>query len=87
MFTWHPNVSEDCLFAVFDTADLREVDVQGQKCNTAEEGHGAHEDTIITRVLVPVEDAVLLHFLGAIDVALVGYAAEDHDGKELERTI
>lgn len=64
---------------------MGKVDVQSQEGHAAEEGHGAHEDAIITGVLVAVEDAVLFHFVGAVDVALVGDAAEDHDGKELKR--
>lgn len=86
-FTWHPYISKDSLFAVFDAADLRKVDIQSQKCNTAEEGHRAHKDTIITGILVPVEDAVLFHFLRAIDITLIGNAAKDHNGEELERKI
>lgn len=64
---------------------MGEVDVQSQKGHAAEEGHGAHEDAIIASVLVAVEDAVLLHFVGTVDVALVGDAAKDHNGEELQR--
>lgn len=85
MSTWRPEVSQHRLFAVFDAADLREVDVQSQEGHAAEEGHGAHENTVVAGVLVAVEDAVLLDFVGAVDVALVGNAAEDHNGEELPR--
>lgn len=84
-FTWQSDISQHCLLTVFDAADLGEVDIQSQEGHAAEEGHGSHEDAIITGVLVAVEDAVLLHFVWAVDVALVGDAAEDHDGEELQR--
>lgn len=61
-----------------------EVDVQSQQGHAAEEGHGAHEDPVVTGVLVAVEDAVLFHFVGAVDIALVGDAAKDHNGEELQ---
>lgn len=83
-FTWQSDISQHRLLAVFDAADLGEVHVQGQEGHAAEEGHGAHEDAVVAGVLVAVEDAVLLYFVGAVDVALVGDAAEDHDGEELQ---
>ena len=83
-FTWQSDISQHRLLAVFDAADLGEVHVQSQEGHAAEEGHGAHEDAIVAGVLVAVEDAVLLHLVGAVDVALVGDAAEDHDGEELQ---
>lgn len=83
LLTGHSHISQHGLLAVFDAADLGEVDIQSQEGYAAQEGHGAHEDAIVTGVLVAVEDAVLLHLVGAVDVALVGDAAEDHDGEEL----
>lgn len=85
MFTWHSNIGQHSFLAIFDAADLREVDVQSKEGQAAQEVHGAHKNTIITGVLVAIEDAVLLHFVGAVDVALVGNAAEDHNGEELHR--
>lgn len=82
--TWHADVGQHRLLAVFDAADLREVDVQGQEGHAAQEGHGAHEDAVIASVLVLVENAVLLHLVGSVYVALVGDAAEDDDGEELQ---
>lgn len=84
-FTRHADISQHGLLAVFDAADLREVHIQSQEGHAAEEGHGAHEDAIVAGVLVAVEDAVLLHFVGAVDVALVGDAAKDHYGEDLQR--
>lgn len=83
-FTWQSDISQHRLLAVFDAADLGEVHVQSQEGHAAEEGHGAHEDAVVAGVLVAVEDAVLLYFVGAVDVALVGDAAKDHDGEELQ---
>lgn len=85
LFTRHSDISQHSLLAVFDAADLGEVDVQSQEGHAAQEGHGAHEDAVVTGVRVAVEDAVLLHLTGAVDVALVGDAAKDHDGEELQR--
>lgn len=84
-FTWQPDISQHCLLTVFNAADLGEVDVKSQEGHAAQKGHGAHKDAIITGVLVAVEDTVLLHFVGAVDVALVGDATEDHDGEKLQR--
>lgn len=83
MFTWQADISQYCLLTIFDATDLREVDIQSQERYAAEEGHGAHKDAIVTGILVAVEDAVLLHFIGAVDVALIGNAAKDHYGEEL----
>lgn len=83
--TWHADVGQHRLLAIFDAADLGEVDVQSQQGHAAEEGHGAHEDPVVTGILVAVEDAVLLHLVGAVDVALVGDAAKDHDGEQLQK--
>lgn len=85
MFTWQPDISQHSFLAVFDAADLREIDVQSQEAHTAKKCHGAHKHPIIAGVLVAVEDAVLLLFFGLVDVALIGDAAEDHNGEELER--
>lgn len=86
-FTWHSNISQHSLLAVFDAADLGEVDVQTQEGHAAEKGHGAHKDAIVAGVLVVVKDAVLLHLFGAVNVAFIGDAAENDDGEELdERT-
>lgn len=84
-FTWNPNIRQDSLLSVFNAADLGKVDVQSQKRNTAEESHGAHKHAIVTRILVAVKDAVLLHLIGAVDVALIGDTAENHDGEKLKR--
>lgn len=84
-FTWYSYISEHSLLAVFDAADLWKVDVQSQEGHAAEEGQGAHEDAIVTGVLVTIEDAELLGSTGRVDVALIGDAAEDHNGKELQR--
>lgn len=83
MFTWQADISQHCLLTVFDAADLGKVDIQSQEGYATEEGHGAHKDAIVTGVLVAVEDTVLFHFVGAVDVALVGDAAKDHYGEEL----
>lgn len=85
MLTWQADISQHCPFTVFDTADLGKIDIQSQKGYTTEKGHGAHKDTIVTGILIAVEDAVLHFFIGAVDVALIGNATEDHYGEELQR--
>lgn len=85
--TRHPYVGQHGLLAVFDAADLREVNVQSQEGHAAQERHGAHEDAIVAGVLVAVEDAEDLDLAGFIDVALVGDAAKNHNGEKLKRQI
>lgn len=85
VITRHADIGQHRPLAVLDAADLGEVHVQSQEGHAAQEGHGAHEDAVVAGVLVAVEDAELLHLVGAVDVALVGDAAEDHDGEELRR--
>lgn len=84
--TRHPYVGQHGLLAVFDAADLREVNVQSQEGHAAQERHGAHEDAIVAGVLVAVEDAEDLDLAGFIDVALVGDAAKNHNGEKLKKT-
>lgn len=78
------DVGQHCLLAVLDAADLGEVDVECQEGHAGQEGHGAHAHSIVAGVLVAVEDAVLLHLIRPVDVALVSDAAKDDNGKELQ---
>lgn len=81
--TGHPDVGQNGLLAVFNAADLGKVDVQSQEGHAAQEGQRSHGYAVVAGILVAVEDAVLLDLAGAVQVALVGDAAEDHDREQL----
>lgn len=78
------DVGQHGLLTVLDAADLGEVDVQSQEGHAGQEGQGTHAHGVVAGVLVAVENAVLLHLVGPVHVALVSDAAKDDDGKELQ---
>lgn len=82
--TRHPDVHHDSLLPVLHSTDLRKIYIQGQETCTAEETQCSHGNGIVTGILVAVEDAVLLHLLRAVDIALVSNTSQDNDGEELE---
>lgn len=78
------NVRQHGLFAVLDTADLREVHIERQVEQAGEEGQHAHSHTIAASIGVAVVDTELLLLLRVVEVALIHDGAEDHDGEDLQ---
>lgn len=78
------HVCQNGFLTVFDAADLWKIGVQGQEGKTGEKGQRAHSHSIVTGILVTVKDAVLLHFIRAVHIALVGNAPKYHYGEDLE---
>lgn len=81
--TWEDQVQQDSASSVPDVADGREVSIQDQETDAAQETGHTDGDAVVTGVSVVVEDTEQT-LAANVDVAFIDDAAEHHDGENLQ---